>query len=71
MKNLRYNENLLYFDINNKMLNRDNNDKTFEWSEIRSTWCEEYDIPTFKEAISGRNIKVVDLKNNTVTELKG
>ena len=68
---IKYNKNLIYMEQKENNQYRTifkNSDGTFDIKESDDLYMELFDIPTFKQAIQGRKIKIINLKKNIIQD---
>ena len=73
---IKYSNKLIYIEQKDNGKYRTifrNSENTFDIKESDELFMDLFDIPTFKQAIQGRKIKIINLTNNTVKNyfLKG
>lgn len=69
---MRYSKSLIYIEQKENNEYRTifkNSDNTFDMRESDDLYMALFDIPTFKQAIQGRKIKAINLKDNTVQDI--
>lgn len=65
---MKYSDKLIYIEQkeNGYRTIFRNSKNSFDMEESDDLFMELFDIPTFKQAIQGRKIKVINLRNNTI-----